>query len=252
MKKWLQTLGFLSILWSAFPLMASKTLNIAVASSLESTFKQLTPVFEKESGITLQASYASTGQLVTHIRHGARFDLFLSADKTHVLQLEKAGLAEDHVVYALGELVLVVSGPNGAQQGIHLLLDPRIKTIAVANPTFAPYGLATMQVLEHTNLLDRLKPKIIWGESVGQVASFLKSEAVDAGFMARSQWIALESKNTPKNWVWIVPKSLYHPIQQCATRMTSSSSPHEAKRFLLFLQSKPAKQILQANGYLVG
>ena len=247
----LQYLGrILIIFWLPFNLYA-KTLTIAVTSSFASTFMQLAPIFEKKTNIKSKASYASSGQLATHIMHGAPIDVFLSADQNHIIKLENAGLAlpADRVTYAYGELVMAVTGINHKALDIKILLTTQINKIAVANPIFAPYGVATLQVFERTGLLTALKPKVVWGESVGQVASFIQSGNVTAGFIARSQCYLLQKQ---KNYLsfWLVPHKLYDPIKHCATRILTSKKHKAAKLFLSFLKTKSARMIMRTNGYI--
>lgn len=231
------------------PLIA-ETLHVAVTSSFESTFTKLSPIFEKKTGITLHGSYASSGVLATQILHGAPFDVFLSADQSHIIQLEKAGVAMpvDRLTYAYGELVLVMTEHTTASPPTALLRHSKIKHIAIANPVFAPYGVAAIQVLKRLAIFKILKPKLVWGESVGQVASFLMSGGVEAGFIAGSQWMILHQQQ-PALFVWKIPHHLYDPIQHCATRVKYSPSAKIAKLFLVFLKTKRAQRIIQAEGY---
>ncbi|GAA9617080.1 hypothetical protein HpVa122_00060 [Helicobacter pylori] len=46
---------------------------------------------------------------------------------------------------------------------LEILKDPKIKRIAMANPKLAPYGKASMEVLDHLKLTPSLKSKIIYG-----------------------------------------------------------------------------------------
>ncbi|GAA9597733.1 hypothetical protein HpHA66_05930 [Helicobacter pylori] len=43
-----------------------------------------------------------------------------------------------------------------------ILKDPKIKRIAMANPKLAPYGKASMEVLDHLKLTPTLKSKIVY------------------------------------------------------------------------------------------
>src|SRR5438445_318385 len=92
-------------------------------------------------------------------------------------------------VYANGELVLYAPGKSISENGLTQLLSLLMKHIAIANPITAPYGLAAMQFLKRKDLLPVLKNKMVMAENIGQVATFLLTKNVDAGFIANSQLI---------------------------------------------------------------
>ncbi len=55
--------------------------NVAVASNFSAPMKELVREFEKNHTGRVRASYASSGKLYAQIKHGAPFDLMLSADE---------------------------------------------------------------------------------------------------------------------------------------------------------------------------
>ncbi len=57
-------------------------------------------------------------------------------------------------VYTKG--VLVLWSENLKIDSLEILKDPKIKRIAMANPKLAPYGKASMEVLDHLKLTPSL------------------------------------------------------------------------------------------------
>jgi molybdate transport system substrate-binding protein len=256
MKKYLAVcfgLLLVSFMSRALP---ARSLTIAIASNFASTFNQLKPLFEKQYHITVNPAFGSTGKLYAQIINGAPFDVFLSADKEHITQLEekKLSMPGNSFIYAKGMLVLYAPGENIATTGLTQSMSLHMKHIAIANPVTAPYGLATMQFLKRKNLLPRLKSKMVMAENIGQVATFLLTGNVDAGFIANSQLIDIMKHlrhRIRSEEIWTVPQSMYRPLSQYATLIDSSPSLQEARIFLVFLQSVAAKKIIAANGYRV-
>ena len=70
----------------------TQPLRIAVASNFLPILKQLTSRFEQQNKIEVQLVAAASGVLYQQIRHGAPFDLFLSADSEKPRLLEQASL----------------------------------------------------------------------------------------------------------------------------------------------------------------
>lgn len=254
MKKLVASLFCLLLVTHMSLALATHTLTIAVASNFESTFKQLKPLFETRYKIRVNSAFGSTGKLYTQIIHGAPFDVFLSGDKEHVIKLEKKGLSMPitRFIYAKGELVLYAPGKKVSEHGLTQLLSLHMKHIAIANPLTAPYGLAAMQYLKRSDLLPVLKSKLIIAENIGQVATFLLTGNVDAGFIASSQLIDIINHSRhpiSAEEIWMVPQFMYEPLTQYATLVASSHSPREAKAFLIFLKSATAQKIITKNGY---
>ncbi len=247
----MKRLIWISIAWilgSSF-LWGAPVLLIAVSSSFEPTVQQLQPLFEAQTGILLQITAASTGQLTAQIEYGAPFDVFLSADKMHVDRLTKEGLLQEKTttMFAIGKLVLYFL--NG-EPHLNRLLDPHIKTIAIANPVIAPYGLASEQVLKKQRIFEIIRSKMVWGQSTGQVASFVMSGHVDAAFLAQSQWIAMQRLKThPAGQILVLNPKDYDPIRHYASILKTSLHPEIALQLIQFLKTKKARTLMQANGY---
>ena len=86
-------------------LAAAEDVNIAVASDLKFALEEIAQLFHQATAQKVALSFGSSGTLATQIRNGAPFQLFLSADESYVLQLQKEGLtANEGTLYALGRI----------------------------------------------------------------------------------------------------------------------------------------------------
>ncbi|GAA8711942.1 hypothetical protein oki361_07910 [Helicobacter pylori] len=56
---------------------------------------------------------------------------------------------------------MVLWSENLKIDSLEILKDPKIKRIAMANPKLAPYGKASMEVLDHLKFTSSLKSKIV-------------------------------------------------------------------------------------------
>lgn len=228
----------------------------AVAANFAGAIKQLTPVFERETGHDLITSFASTGTLYAQIRNGAPFDVFLSADKQHAQQLLNEGRAVKNslIIYAIGQLILwssdsdliddqgeILSAVNRAKKGI--------RRIALANPKTAPYGFAAVQTLTALSLSEATRPQWVTGQNVAQVFQFVASGNAQIGFIAESQRLALADADRGSHWK--IPDDLYSPIEQAALRLDRGKDNIAAQAFLDFLQTPAAIAVIRASGYLV-
>src|SRR5690625_6064065 len=111
-------------------------------------------------------SFGATGQLYTQIANDAPFEVFLAADNIRPQRAVDEGLGVDGSVftYATGQLVLY-SATDDIDLDESYLQNAAFSKIAMANPDTAPYGVAAVETLEHLDLYDALKDKVIKGRS---------------------------------------------------------------------------------------
>ncbi len=126
--------------------------------------------------------------------NGAPFDLYFSADISYPKKLEEAGLAVPGSLYpyAIGRIVLWAGKEShlDLSKGLEVLREPTIKKIAIANPKHAPYGRAAVAAMEHVQVYERVKDKLVLGENISQAAQFVESGAADVGIIALSLALA--------------------------------------------------------------
>ncbi|MDW7693470.1 molybdate ABC transporter substrate-binding protein [Flammeovirgaceae bacterium SG7u.111] len=247
MQKTLLLLLFFSITLSCQP--QKEGLLIATAANMQFVMKELTQVFEAETSIPCQVSISSSGKLTAQIKEGAPFDIFLSADMKfpQELQENKLSLSEPSI-YAYGELVLW--GMGKIPPSIENLSDEKVKHIALANPKTAPYGSAAEAVLMHFSLLEKVKDKLVFGESIAQTNQFISTGAAEMGFTAKSVVVSPQILGKGK-WIAIDP-SLYPPIAQGIVLLKNGkASKEQAQKFYDFLFSAKGKEILNKFGYSV-
>jgi len=91
-------------------------------------------------------------------------------------------------------------------------MTPRIKKIAVANPAIAPYGKAAGETLRHRGILSDIKSKMVYGESISQVNTYIATGAVEVGFTTQAL-VKDPANKTRLYWKVINPKT-YAPIEQ--------------------------------------
>ena len=215
--------------------------KVAAAANMSFALPKLIEAFNKEyPSIKVSTTIGSSGKLAAQIAHGANFDLYLSANISYPKRLAKQGIGYSRALpYALGELVLVSRKP------LHSLEDLTTLTrIAIANPKTAPYGVAAMEVLKHSGLYEKIRSKLVFGESVAQTVGYAMHGA-DAAFIPRS---ALFSPHFPKMYLLKIDPSLYTKIEQGVVLLTKRE---DAQRFFVFLFSQKAAKILQNYGYRI-
>lgn len=228
-------------------------LSVAAAGDLRGTLEEAKAAFEAtHPAVKIELTFGASGSLTAQIQQGAPYDLFLSADVGFPEQLRQAGLitADGPFPYAKGYLTLWLRreiGVDPAVAGLRVLLDPRIKRIAVANPKLAPYGRAAEGALANVGLLESLRPKFVFGENIAQAAQFLQTGASEAGLISQSQarHPALESSGL----AWKVPEEIAPPLRQHGVVLARSRVQNLAKAFRDFLIGSEGQVILARHGF---
>lgn len=230
--------------------LAAQTITLAVAANMKYAATDIAKAFTKESGIGVKIITGASGKLTQQIMSGAPYDAFLSADVEFPAKLAKGGFTTTpSQVYAYGSLILWSDTGADLSKGVAVVADPTVKKIAIANPKTAPYGLEAMNTMKFYKVEQAAAPKIVTAESISQVGSYVTTKAVDVGFMAKSIVLSPEMKNVGK-WVEVDPSS-YNTIDQAMVGLKNGAPEDQiaAKKFLRFMTSPKAREILKASGY---
>lgn len=225
---------------------------IAAASNIKFALDEVAKQFTQDTGKKVRISYGSSGNFVAQIKHGAPFQLFLSADEKYIYQLQKSdpSLGEGKL-YAIGRLA--IAAPNYSPlkldpelEGLKALLDTgKLQRFAIANPDHAPYGERAREVLQALGLWDRLQPKLIYGENASQAAQFTVSGSTQGGLVALS--LAIAPQFQALGHYQVIPEELHTPLNQ---RMILTKKAGEtAKVFYAYLQSESARTIFSNFGF---
>jgi len=228
----------------------AQNLKVAVAANLQPVIKVLQKDFKQRTGIGIEPIAGPSGNLVAQIRNGAPYDLFLSADMGFPETLFKGGFSEKKpVVYAQGLLIICSNQNIGFENWERLLMTARVKKIAIANPAIAPYGKAAEEALRHKGIFNDIYAKIVTGESISQVNTYITTGVADVGFTTQSL-IKDAGNKTPLYWKAIDPK-LYAPIEQGMVLLKHAAGNANAEKFYQYILSPAARAIFKEYGYHV-
>jgi len=184
----------------------SGEVQVAVAANFVEPMKPIATAFEQDTGHKITFSGGATGKFYAQIKNAAPFDVLLSADQSTPDKLvqEKMALTESQFTYAVGKLVLWSADPKLVDDQGQILTSDYFRHLAIASPKQAPYGLAAIETLTSLNLLEKLTPRLVQGESIGQTYAFVATGNAELGFVALSQvW---ENNKIKSGSVWIVRK----------------------------------------------
>lgn len=223
---------------------------VAVAANFADAAQDLAASYEKASGNKVVVTTGATGKLYAQIKEGAPFQILLSADAKTPQKLadEKAAVADSSFTYAIGKLALWSSDPKRiGTDAVAALSAEDVQHIAIANPELAPYGIAARETLQALALWDKVQPKIVMGENIGQTHSMVASGNAELGFVAYSA--VQNPKKKSEGSLWVVPQENFNPIRQDAILLNAGADSAAAKGFLDYLKTPEAHALIESYGY---
>jgi molybdate transport system substrate-binding protein len=229
----------------------AETAIIAVATNFAEAGEAIVQDFEVGGPHRVKLSFGSTGKLYAQIQSGAPFHAFLAADHERPAKLVAEGRAVDgtQFTYAIGLLTLWsadrkrVTGDAKA-----LLMSPAVRSIAIANPALAPYGLAAQQAMEKLGIWGDVRTRVVMGENIGQAFALVATGNATVGFVATPLLRSMRGRSIGGSH-WDVPPELHEPIRQDAVLLQPGINNEAAKGFLRHLAGPKARAIMIKLGY---
>lgn len=221
-------------------------IRVAVATNFVAAMSTLVQRFEEQSGNTVLVSSGSTGSHYAQIKNGAPFEAFFAADseRPRMLEAEGVAVAGSRFLYALGRVALWSNRAGYVDEGGEVLGTGDFRRLAIANPELAPYGAAAREVLLARGLWQRLQPRLVMGQDIGQTYAFVETGNAELGFVAWAQLRRPDAKIVGS--YWLVPASLHRPIEQEAVLLRDAPA---ARALMEFVQGAEAREIIRGYGY---
>jgi len=230
----------------------SHTVTVAAAANLKPVFEEIAARFQKQHpDAEVKATFGASGNFFSQIENGAPFDLFLSADSEFPAKVVEKKLNDGPAfTYVYGKLVVWV--PKGSSvdldgKGLAALTDPSVAKLAIANPEIAPYGRAAREALQKAGLYEKVKDKLVTGQSVAQTAQFVQSGNAQAAFLPLS--MALAPPLADEGRAWKVPAASYARIEQAGVVLVAAKEPKLAQELAAFVTSAAVRDVFEKAGY---
>lgn len=220
------------------------TLRVGAAASLTDAFAEIAAEYKAKTGVTIEVTQGSSGQLAAQIAEGAPFDLFASAAEKYVDEVIENGSAvrASRTVYAHGRVVIWTPPGTERPESLADLADPRFKKIAIAKPELAPYGRAAREALEHAGLWAQLEPRVVYGDNVAAVLQLVETGNAEVALTALSLVIDEDDRYI------VVDDKTHGPLNQSIVITRACKQPDAARAFVDFLTSPEGRAILTKYG----
>ena len=227
----------------------NKTITASAAISLKDALTELQEMYAKKNPeLKVNLNFGSSGALQKQIEEGAPVDVFISAGKKQIDELENKGLlvTESRKNLLGNELVLVVAkGKETLIKGFSDLSGETVGEISIGVPETVPAGKYAQEALNKLGLWAKLQGKLVLAKDVRQVLTYVDTGNVDAGLVYESDVRAL--KNGVK--VATAPGDSHKPIVYPMALLKNSKVPAEARDFMNFLAGPEAAGVFTKHGF---
>lgn len=230
---------------------AERPLAVHAASSLQEALRAFAGGFEaRHPGARVRFDFAGSQALATQIEHGARADVFASADREHAERLAREGRANAPVDFACNELVVAFPADNPA--GLRDFAElPKARRIVLAAAE-VPAGAYTEELLRRADrrlgsdfsrlVLSRTVSREL---NVRQVLAKVSLGEADAAIVYRTDARAAGARVKTLE----IPPALNVVARYSAATIKDSGHPL-AQAFVDELAGAPGRDTLAAAGFI--
>jgi molybdate transport system substrate-binding protein len=224
-----------------------REITVFAAASLREAFEDLAKAFEAKTKVKVRLSLAGSQELRTQVEHGARGDVFASADQKHMDALVTGKLAENPKVFARNTPVIIVPKGNPAKVTSFDKL-PGAKKIVIGVPE-VPIGNYTLQILDKAGA--DFKAKVLANVAsrelnVRQVLAKVTLGEADAGVVYKTD--ALAGKDQVE--IIEIPAKVNVIAEYPVAVLTKAPEAAAAKAFVDLLLSGDGQKRLAAAGFV--
>ncbi|MGL5065821.1 MAG: molybdate ABC transporter substrate-binding protein [Microcoleus sp.] len=225
------------------------TLLIAAAASLQNALEELDPIFEKaNSGVAVNYNFAASGPLQRQIEQGAPVDVFISAATAQMEALQNKNLILTDTRRNLLTNTLVLIVPNNSTIGLtnfRQLTNSNVRKVSVGEPRSVPAGRYAEELFSKLGIIDRVRSKLVYGNSVRNVLGSVESGNADAGVV----YVTDAKMNDRIKQIATAPSNLHSPIVYPIAVIKASRKQQSARAYIQFLSSKQARDIFKKYGF---
>lgn len=244
MVRWLAAL--LLVVTAASPALAGEITVIGQATALDA-FNKLVPHFERQTGDTVTMSLGNPGVTHDRLQKNPKVDVIIVGSSL-LTTLTKEGVVNDAATHIGMAVPVHARKPAFRDTPSFIAFLRRVKTIGLVDPNggsgTSPPFIAAVKAL---GLDAEIAPKYRFYQGVGaNVADAIAKGEVDTGATAITELM-------PNKGVRVIGPVPADVLTWNATTYAvigdHARNPAEARKFLRFLQSPPARQAFAAIGF---
>ena len=230
---------------------AKPPLTVFAAASLTNALGDIGVLWTAAGHGKIVFSFASSSTLAQQIEHGAPANVFLSADEKWMDNLAAHGGLADGTRHDLVGNSLVLVEPKASMKPITLTQGAKLDAVlgltgrlAVGDPAHVPAGIYAQQALQKLGLWQSLQTRLAPADSVRSALRLVELGEAPAGIV-----YATDVGVSPKLAIaGTFPAASHDPILYPAA-IVKSGETKDARDFLVFLHTQPARDVFEHYGF---
>ncbi len=244
----MRIVAFLSVALVVAASARAETVTVSAAISTKEALEQVGRDYTAKTGDAVRFNFDASGRLEQQIKSGAPVDAFVSAGDREVDDLAKAGKADVATRRVVADNALVLIVPADAKGGPASLADLANGSgkVAAGDPKSVPAGLYAQQTLAALHLTAAVAPRLVLGQNVRQVLTYVARGEVSAGLVYATD---AEQAGDKVRVVATADPATHDPIEYPAVTITGSPHAAAAGRFLAYLATPAAQAVFAAHGF---
>ncbi|MDM7457096.1 MAG: molybdate ABC transporter substrate-binding protein [Tepidimonas sp.] len=220
--------------------LAAESLMVAAAAGYRKPLLELFERFRADTGIQVEGVFGNMQQVMSQTRENSQIVLVIG-DR---MFLEPTGMFSAFHPLGKGRLALITV-PGKQLASLNDLARSEVRKIGIPNRKSTIFGRAAATCLERLALQEAVAPKLVEVATLPQVGAYVATGDLDAGFVNLTE--ALSQKARIGGWIE-VPAGCHDAIEISAAQVQERQLPDAGRRFLEYLTTPPARQILDRHG----
>ena len=233
---------------AASPAAEEKVLTVSIAASTKNAIDEIVKNYESENhGVKIKINSGGSGTLEQQITGGAPVDIFLSASKKNMDNLEEKGLLLEGTRQDLLKNSLVLIGSSDMKDKIKSIEDLKMQKgkIALGELNTVPAGKYAKQAFEKLGMWTEIEKKAVYQKDVTAVLTIVDSGEIETGVIYSSDAMTLKSGFIIGEFAADTHDSIVYP----AAIIKETKNKEEAEKFLRYLQNDTSKEIFSKYGF---
>lgn len=227
---------------------AQAEITVLAAASLTNALTDIIKTYQKQQGVTIKTSFASSSVLAKQIDNGLPADIFISADKQWMDTLYEQGKIDAASRKEILGNSLVLIAPKGHGFAVKLAKGEALAKafdgkLCTGETTTVPAGKYAKEALQNLAMWDTIKTRIVGTEDVRAALAFVERGECAAGIVYATD--ALISAKVEV--VGTFPEDSHAPI---VYPMALVSQSQEARAFLDYLSQAEAGNVFAHYGFI--
>lgn len=223
-----------------------QTMAVYCGAGMSKAASEIGELFEKKYGIAIHYNFAGSNTLLSQIQIVKKGDVYVPASDYYMEIAANKKLVEKPVTIALH--IPVIAVPKGNPQNITSLEDLAGNNIRIGlgDPKAAAIGKTSVEIFKLNNLEQRVYKNVVTRTAtVNELLVYLSLNQVDAAVTWEDNALAAAGKVD----VVPIPRNQNRVETIPAAVLTLSKQKENARRFIDFLRSPEAKEILEKYGF---